>query len=1052
MSADSLIVFPPFRLDAQNQQLWRETALLPLRPKTFAVLLYLATHPGRLVTASELRHAIWPDTYVSEGLLRGYIRELRDILGDDAKQPQYIETVPRRGYRFVAAVSAAPVISSQSSVVSDAEGARGWGLGASSSFPQAPSLKSQVPNLVGRETELRLLHQWLATAATGTRQVAFVTGEPGIGKTTLVDTFLRGAGNWALGSGVLPSPDPKSQSLEPVPRIARGQCLEHYGAAEAYLPVLEALGQLCHQPGGEQIVMLLSRYAPTWLVQMPAFVSDAEFDALQRKVQGATRERMLREMAEALEALTTERPLVLVLEDIHWSDRSTLDLISILAQRRGPARLLLLATYRPTDVVMSGHPLRALKQELQVHRQCEELPLGFLTTSEVTQYINHRFPQHTFPLELGQIIHQSTEGNPLFLVNVVNDWVNHRALMETDGQWHLMLPIENVATGVPESLRQLIAQQVERLMPEELQMLEAASVVGTEFTCAAVAAGLEETQGHVEEWCERLSKRGQFLRARGTETLADGTVTGRYEFLHALYQQVAYEGLTALRRTQLHRRIGRWGEDSYRSQGAEYAAQLAMHFERGQEYARAILYLTKVADNANRRHAYQEEITLLARALELLQFLPDPSERNQQELALQIRLGAPLLMTRGYAALEVEQTYARVQALRQQIGESPQLLPAIAGLFRFYLMRAELTTARELGEQVLRLAEDMKDNTVLLIAHSIMGVPLITLGELLTAREHLEQGIALYHPEHHRFIAALFGDDPGVACRSFVAVALWFLGYPEQALRRNLEAIVLAQELALPYSEAFALSFAAWVHVRRREGNAAQARIAALLALAAEQGFQLWTVEGTVLQGWALAEQGHIEEGIAHMRQGLAAYSAMGAEMGRSGHLALLAEVYGKAGQVEEGLRTLTEAFAAVQKTGEQSHVAELYRLRGELMLQQERQKSKIKRQQSKVPRFQPLAPSTQEDVELEVEACFLKAIAIAQQQEAKSFELRATMSLVRLRRRQAEHATRTTQHVSRDNLAQAHGMLSGIYNWFTEGFDTKDLQEARALIASWRD
>src|SRR5262249_39920819 len=253
------------------------------------------------------------------------------------------------------------------------------------SSAQASSLKPQALNLVGRDTELARLHGWLAKALGGTRQVVFVTGEPGIGKTTLVDAFLSGDRGQGTGDSIHSLTDTRSPS--PVPWIARGQCIEHYGAGEAYLPVLEALGQLCRQPGGEQVVALLSRYAPTWLVQMPALVSDAEFEALQRKVQGATRERMLREIAEALEALTGERPLVLVIEDVHWSDHSTLDLLSLLAQRRGPARFLLLATYRPADVVVSRHPLCAMKQELQVHGQCEELPLGFLTVTEVSQYV-----------------------------------------------------------------------------------------------------------------------------------------------------------------------------------------------------------------------------------------------------------------------------------------------------------------------------------------------------------------------------------------------------------------------------------------------------------------------------------------------------------------------------------------------------------------------------------------------------------------------------------------------------------------------------------------
>lgn len=375
---DRQFVFAPFRLDPANQQLWQGEEPVALRPKLFAVLRCLVEQAGRLVTRDELRTAVWPRTVISESVLRGTIRELRDALGDDAAAARFIETVPHRGYRFIAPVTVMQPV----------------GADARSTRHIAPraGARSQGSILIGRDAELACLQEWLARASRGTRQVVFVTGEPGIGKTTMVDAFLASATDmgdvWT----------------------ARGQCVEHYGSGEAYLPVLEALGQLCRQPGGEQVVALLTRYAPTWLAQMPGLIGDAELETVQRRVQGATRERMLRELAEAVEALTVATTLVLVLEDLHWSDHSTLDLVSVLAQRRTPARLLLLATYRPADVIVSGHPLKGMKQELLVHEQCEELLLRFLTDVEVSQYLAARFPRRQLPAELGQAIHRSTEG------------------------------------------------------------------------------------------------------------------------------------------------------------------------------------------------------------------------------------------------------------------------------------------------------------------------------------------------------------------------------------------------------------------------------------------------------------------------------------------------------------------------------------------------------------------------------------------------------------------------------------------------------------------
>src|SRR5215471_13415350 len=329
------LIFPPFRLALEHEQLWRGPDQVPLRPKTFAVLHYLVTHAPRLVTQAELLQAVWADAYVSEGILRGYMHELRIVLGDAAQVPRFIETVPRRGWRFLAPVTTA-------SHPADHPPSHTPCATAAS----VPRPRLQVSPLVGREVELAQLHGWLARALGGERQVVFVTGEPGMGKTALVDTFLA----QALAQGEL--------------GIALGQCVEHYGVGEAYLPVLEALGRLCRGAAGDQLLQLLQRYAPTWLAQMPALLEATECEALQPQVHGATQERMVRELAEAVEVLTTVQPLVLWLEDVHWSDYSTLDLLAGLAHRREPARLLVLGTYRPTEVLAHRHPLRSLTQDL----------------------------------------------------------------------------------------------------------------------------------------------------------------------------------------------------------------------------------------------------------------------------------------------------------------------------------------------------------------------------------------------------------------------------------------------------------------------------------------------------------------------------------------------------------------------------------------------------------------------------------------------------------------------------------------------------------------
>ncbi len=401
------------------------------------------------------------------------------------------------------------------------------------SVPSSPSLtvpspQRPVSSVVGRETELSQLHRWLEKALNGERQVVFVTGEPGIGKTTLVEAFLKRA----AAEGVL--------------WIGQGQCIEQYGAGEAYLPMLSALGQLGRESEGRRLVEILGQYAPTWLMQMPALLNATDFDALQRKTFGATRERMLREMAEALEALTAERPLVLWLEDLHWSDASTLELIAFLARRRQPARLLVIGTSRSAEG--QEHPLQTVKQELQLHGQCEELAVPLLSEAHIAAYLAVRLPVrvHGRPsLQLAHTIHQRTEGNPLFVVNIVEE------LLTREKQEDM-----TVEVSTPPTIRKMIEQQFARLSPEEQQVLEVASVVGAEFSAATVAAGAEVTVEEIEERCARLARLKNFLQARGTTEWPDGTVAARYGFIHALYQEMLYEQISASRQVRLHRWIG----------------------------------------------------------------------------------------------------------------------------------------------------------------------------------------------------------------------------------------------------------------------------------------------------------------------------------------------------------------------------------------------------------------------------------------------------------------------------------------------------------------
>jgi predicted ATPase len=466
----------------------------------------------------------------------------------------------------------------------------------------------------------------------------------------------------------------------------------------------------------------------------------------------------------------------------------------------------------------------------------------------------------------------------------------------------------------------------------------------------------------------------------------------------------------------------------YQSQLEDHYSGLAYHYGHSANTQKAVEYLRLAGQQALQRSANAAAIDHLTNGLELVRALPDTLERSQQELALQITLGSVLVATQGYTTPAVKNVYTRAQELCRQVGDTPQLFSVINGLRRFYYLRAEFTKARELTEQLLRLAQSGNDPALFVLVHQALGVVSYSVAELAAARKHLERAPALYDARQHRFHTLFYGEDPSVIAMSFDAGALWLLGYPDKALEKSHQALSLARELSHPLSLALALNFAAWLHQLRGERQAVQDRIEAAITLGGEQGLPNWLAQATILAGWTMSEEAHGEGGIAQMREGLAAYHSTGALLITTYFLALLAEAYGKIEQPEQGLGVLDEALALAGENGERFYEPELYRLKGELTLQQSRvQASNIEGSDTKSVIRNPQA-------ELEAEKFFRKAIDIASRRQAKSLELRAVTSLCRLRQQQGKDA-------------EARQMLENIYGWFTEGFDTADLKQARSLL-----
>jgi DNA-binding winged helix-turn-helix (wHTH) protein/tetratricopeptide (TPR) repeat protein len=594
ISAYKMRRFQSFRLDTANHCLWHGEDRADLAPKAFDVLRYLVEHAGRLVTPDELLEALWPETYVNPEGLRRYIQEIRKVLKDRADKPVFIETLPKRGYQFVAPI-----------------------LEDSISHPLHLPPET-AKKIVGRETTLAELHLCLSKAVGGQRQIVFITGEPGIGKTTLVDEFQRQA----------------AANVRSI-RIARGQCVEGYGGKEPYYPMLEALGGMCRTSAGESLVQTLAEQAPTWLVQFPALVKSEHRDMLQREILGATRERMLREIGDALEAITLGNPLVLVFEDLHWSDHSTVDLLSALARRRPPAKLMIIGTYRPVDVIVLEHPLNILKQDLLVHQLCREIALEPLGEKEVAEYLAAESSGASLPNGLASLLYQHSEGNPLFMVAALYDMSERGLLSRNKESWQLGVALKRGDLEVPKSLQQMIEVQIERLSAEEQRVLEVASLesIGSfRFGVAARAAVIDLEPEAFEGVCETLSQRHRIVRSAGSETLADGTVTPSYEFVHVLYRDVCYRRIASGRKIKLHKRLAEWVE-AHSGRVNEAAAWLAVHFEQGGDWLRAIKYLQQAADTAGRRFEPRQTVEILEHALKLVKKLPD-AERTVSEIEI----------------------------------------------------------------------------------------------------------------------------------------------------------------------------------------------------------------------------------------------------------------------------------------------------------------------------------------------------------------------------------------------------------------------------------
>jgi predicted ATPase len=926
MTSNGQFAFGRFRFDARTGELWRNRMQAKLTPRAAAVLAMLAARAQKLVSKQELFEQVWGGLAVGDDALTSCIQELRQALSDDARRPRYIETRHRRGYRLMVAVT--PVSDAAKPAV------------APLAHPSAPS------RLVGRLAEMADLEKRFGLALSGQRQIVFVTGEPGIGKSALVDAFTDRLDRSAV-------------------KIAHGQCLDHHGVGEPYLPLIEALTRLGASADGARIRTILATHAPSWLAQMPSLWTRSERSALEARGR-ATRERMLRELTSAVETIAADAPLLLTLEDIHWSDASTLDWLAHVARRPDPARLMVLATFRPADAAAISAGLGGSTAELGLHGRCHEIALSPLDLDAIEAYLAARLgdgDRLSQPHEIARLLLERTGGNPLFMVSIVNQLALQPSAAATPG----------AIMSIPHDVRRFIDRQIDDLDDGDRELLTAASVIRREFATAAVAAALETREDAVEAACARLVRQGVFIVKSGSATWPDGTPAELYAFRHDLYRELLYDRLPLTRRALSHARVGRRLEAAWTGRLDAIAAELAEHFERGNELVRAIPYHQRAAAKALRRSANHEAIAHLRRALDAVGHIADEGERTRVEVELRVGIGVACMAMHGFGAPEALEAYARAETLCDRLGERTDLFPALWGQWMFRAGRGEIDAARRLCVRLLALAEKFGDAGLKIQAHHAMWSTSFVCGEPAKARAHAQSGLALFNPDIHESMASSYGNHDAACCaRYFSAMALALAGDGEGARAMIEQALAAARSLDDPFSLALTLYFTSAAAQMLGDVPLATANSELSVRMATEYDLAQPKAWSMGVAGWCIAENGDPDRGIALATQAIAAMQSIQSRHFLCYLLGLLADACIKAGHHSEAMKAVEDGLVLAEATGERFYSAELHRLHGELL--------------ARPPHGQ----------KRKAEASFRAAIKVAKQQGAAALERKAIESLRR--------------------------------------------------------
>lgn len=908
--------FAEFELDLGSYELRRSGTRCEVEPQVLEVLAYLVRERARLVSKDELLDAVWGHRFVSEATLTSRVMSARKALGDTGQEQRYIRTVRGRGYRFIGSAE---------------EGAGSAALTVEPA-PRGPAPPREAAGavsaeLVGRHRELTRIESCWGEVRSRRRKVLMICAEAGGGKTALA---AAAASLVAREGG----------------RAVHGQCVDLPGGGEPYLAFLDALARLLQAEGGAAAADVVARLAPSWLAQLPVAASHPRYAELAAAAAGATPHRMLRELASALETLTADRPLLLLLEDLHWADDSTMAAIAWLARRPEPAALFLIGTYRPEP----GAPVAGLAEELRAHGQCELVTPPPLDTEATAELLRARLGREcaggtgngsSEPAvwDLADYVRRQTGGNPLFTRCVLDGWKADGLLRPDEGGLSRLAAAAAQREPVPDSLRALLERWRATLSGDELAVLEAAAAAGPQWPAALLVHAAERPAEAVEAVLNALSHRGGFVEALGEEEWPDGTLTSRYGFRHDAFRQLLYAAIAPPRRARLHLALGERLEAGWRHSERPRAAELARHFLQARDWNRAALYLADAGERALQRSAHGEAERYLRRGLELLPRIQDAPEAARRELRLLCLLAPALVALRGCGDSEARSCYQRALEVAAGLGplDQPEFSALLYGLGTVYELSGDYLAAQQLMEQRLALPRTATDPRTIVETEELLACSRFHQGHFAAALQHTARALAAYQDGAHRTLNAEFGVNPAVSCIHWAALANWYLGHPETAVQHSERALHLALREDHSFCKAHSLIQAATLRQLRGEAVLAAALAEEAGALAQAGGYLHHLGSARILLGWARATGARAPDGnpgaaARLIENGLDTCRELGVTIDLPYFLGLLAEARLALGEPELALAALDTALAQVAASKGFFHTADLQRLRGEAL------------------------------------------------------------------------------------------------------------------------